>query len=293
MPIPESTTSFAQTRKKILSQSGKQYWRSIEEFADSPEFEDKIKGEFPLSVENWDDSLSRRNFIKVMGASLALAGLSGCVIQPPEKIVPYVRQPEDILAGKPLFFATAMSLGGIATGLLVKSFDGRPVKIEGNPSHPGSLGSTDVFAQASLLGLYDPDRSQEVLYRGTPKNWQEFVTAVRASVADNAKDGGAGLRILTETVNSPTLQDQIKRLMTEMPNAKWIQYEPVNGDNAMSGAKLAFGSPANTVYKFDEAERVLSLDADIFSGFNVRYIADFAKARALSEEKKEIGRAHV
>ena len=293
MPIPESTTSFAQTRKKILSQSGKQYWRSIEDFADSPEFEDKIKGEFPLSVENWDDSLSRRNFIKVMGASLALAGLSGCVIQPPEKIVPYVRQPEDILAGKPLFFATAMSLGGIATGLLVKSFDGRPVKIEGNPSHPGSLGSTDVFAQASLLGLYDPDRSQEVLYRGTPKNWQEFVTAVRASVAENAKDGGAGLRILTETVNSPTLQDQLKRLLTELPNAKWIQYEPINGDNAIAGAKLAFGSPANTVYKFDEAERVLTLDADIFSGFNVRYIADFAKSRALSEEKKEINRLYA
>ena len=114
MPIPEKTTSFAETRKKILSQSGKEYWRSVEEYADSPEWEDRIKGEFPLEVENWDDSLSRRNFIKVMGASLALAGLSGCVIQPPEKIVPYVRQPEDVLPGKPLFFATSMTLGGTA-----------------------------------------------------------------------------------------------------------------------------------------------------------------------------------
>lgn len=293
MPIPESTNGFAQMREKILSQSGKEYWRSVEEFADTPEFEDQIKGEFPLNVENWDDSLSRRNFVKVMGASLALAGMSGCVIQPPEKIVPYVKQPEDMIPGKPLFFATAMSLGGIATGLLAKSFDGRPVKIEGNPEHPGSLGSTDILAQASLLGMYDPDRSQETLNRGNPRSWQDFVKAVRTAVAENAVDGGAGVRFLTETVSSPTLQDQFKRLAAEMPNAKWIQYEPVNQDNAIAGARLAFGSPANTVYKIEAAERILTLDADIFSGFNVRYISDFSKGRALSEEKKEINRLYA
>lgn len=186
-----------------------------------------------------------------------------------------------------------MSLGGTATGLLAKSFDGRPVKLEGNPEHPGSLGSTDVYAQASLLGLYDPDRSQETLYRGAPKSWKDFVGTVRAAVEENAKDGGAGVRFLTETVTSPTLQDQFRRLLVEIPNAKWVQYEPVNADNAVAGAKLALGSPANTVYKFEEAERVLTLDADIFSGFNVRYIADFAKARALSEEKKEISRLYA
>ncbi len=293
MPSSESKKGFAQTREAILSQSGKQYWRSVEEFAGSPEFEDKIKGEFPVNVENWDPSLTRRNFVKVMGASLALAGLSGCVIQPAEKIVPYVTQPEDIIPGKPLFFATAMTLGGVATGLLAKSFDGRPVKVEGNPEHPGSLGATDIYAQASLLDMYDPDRSQETLYRGSPKSWQDFSKAVRTAVDEAAKDGGAGVRFLTQTVSSPTLQDQFKRLSAEMPNARWYQYEPVNKDNAMAGAKLALGSPANTIYKLENAQRTLSLDADIFSGFNVRYAKDFAKARELKEGATDVCRLYA
>jgi molybdopterin-containing oxidoreductase family iron-sulfur binding subunit len=293
MPSPESKKGFAQTREMILSQSGKQYWRSVEEFAGSPEFEDKIKGEFPVNVENWDPSLTRRNFVKVMGASLALAGLSGCVIQPAEKIVPYVTQPEDMIPGKPLFFATAMALGGVATGLLAKSFDGRPIKVEGNPQHPGSLGATDIYAQASLLDMYDPDRSQEMLYRGSPKSWQDFVKAIRTTVDEAAQDGGAGVRFLTQTVSSPTLQDQFKRLSAEMPNARWYQYEPVNKDNAMAGAKLALGSPANTIYKLENAQRILSLDADIFSGFNVRYAKDFAKARELKEGATDICRLYA
>src|SRR5437588_189924 len=172
--ISESETSvskFALLRDKILSLKGKQYWRSLEEHADTPEFREFISEEYPHEIEEWDNSLSRRNFVKVMGASLALAGISGCVVQPPEKIVPYVKAPEGMLPGKPNFFATAMSIGGVATGLLAKSFEGRPIKIEGNPDHPGSRGTTDILAQASILGMYDPDRSQEVNYRGTPKNW--------------------------------------------------------------------------------------------------------------------------
>nr|MBA2379853.1 TAT-variant-translocated molybdopterin oxidoreductase [Blastocatellia bacterium] len=179
MPDQESKQNFASLRSKILSQGGKDYWRSVEEFADAPEFEEFVTREFPDQAEAWDDSISRRNFLKVMGASLALAGLSGCVIQPPEKIVPYVRPNEDMLPGKPLFFATAMTIGGIASGLLVKSYEGRPVKIEGNPEHPGSLGATDIFSQAALLDLYDPDRSQQVMERGNPTSWASFTTAVR------------------------------------------------------------------------------------------------------------------
>ncbi|MDM7920848.1 MAG: TAT-variant-translocated molybdopterin oxidoreductase, partial [Pyrinomonadaceae bacterium] len=282
-------------RDSILSENGggKEYWRSLEELADTPEFKEYVKGEFPGDIETWDNGVSRRNFIKVMGASLALAGLSGCVIQPPEKIVPYVRPNEDMLPGKPLFVATAMTLGGIATGLLAKSFEGRPVKIEGNPQHPSSLGSTDVFSQAALLDMYDPDRSQQVMFRGSNNSWQNFITAVRAGVTENAVDGGAGVRFLTTTVTSPTLQAQFRQLASEMPNAKWVQYEPVNNDNAAAGARLAFGSPVNTVYRFDRAARILSLDADIFSGSNVRYMADFAKARQISPEKKEMNRLYV
>ena len=166
MPSPETKNNFSAIRDKILAQSGKEYWRSVEEFVDAPEFEEFVAREYPHEIEEWDNSLSRRNFVKVMGASLALAGLSGCVIQPAEKIVPYVKNPEGMLPGKPNFFATAMSLGGVSVGLLAKSYEGRPIKIEGNPDHPGSQGATDVIAQASILSMYDPDRSQEVTFRG-------------------------------------------------------------------------------------------------------------------------------
>ncbi len=293
MTSKDSKTNFAQLKERILQQNGKEYWRSIEEFVDAPEFGEFVKYEYPAHAEEWDNSVSRRNFIKVMGASLALAGLSGCVIQPTEKIVPYVSQPEGLIPGKPQYFATAVTIGGVANGLLARSNEGRPTKIEGNPDHPGSLGATDVLTQATLLDLYDPDRSQEIAYRGEPKTWQAFMNDLRAKIDDERPGGGAGIRFLTETVSSPTLIGQFAQLKTELPNAKWYQYEPVNKDNAVAGAKLAFGSAVNTVYKFEEAERVLALDADLFSGFNIRYIRDFAKARAWSEEKKEINRLYA
>jgi molybdopterin-containing oxidoreductase family iron-sulfur binding subunit len=228
-----------------------------------------------------------------MGASLALAGLSGCVIQPAEKIVPYVSQPEEIIPGKPLFYATAMTLGGEAIGLLAKSNEGRPTKIEGNPDHPQSLGATDARAQASLLDMYDPDRSQEILRRGDPATWQNFMTELRARVDENRVDGGAGVRFLTETVTSPTLIAQMRQILTELPNARWYQYEPVNGDNAAAGAKMAFGTTAKAIYKFDQATRILSLDKDIFSDFNVRYSKDYNKSRRYGDDKKDIIRLYT
>ena len=292
MSSKDSKTNFASLRDKILAKNGKDYWRSVEEFADAPEFEEFVKHEYPVQAEEWDSSLSRRNFIKVMGASLALAGLSGCVIQPNEKIVPYVSQPENIIPGKPLYFATAMTLSGVATGLLAKSNEGRPTKIEGNPEHPGSLGATDVLAQASLLNMYDPDRSKEVTYRGEPKTWQGFMTELRAKIDENRADGGAGIRFLSETVTSPTLLAQLDQIKKELPNSKFYQFEPINKDNSTAGAKMAFGSAVNTVYKFDQADRILTLDADIFSGFNVRYMKDFAKKRKYNEETKTINRLY-
>lgn len=292
MPSKESKTNFALLREKILGKNGKDYWRSVEEYVDAPEFIEHLKYEHPEQADTWDNGLSRRNFVKVMGASLALAGLSGCVIQPSEKIVPYVSQPEEIIPGKPLFFATAMTLGGVATGLFAKSNEGRPTKIEGNPIHPGSLGATDVRAQASLLDMYDPDRSKEILYRNEPKTWQNFMNELRAKVEENRADGGAGVRFLTETVTSPTLQAQFQQIARELPNAKWVQYEPVNHDNATAGAKMAFGSSVHTVYRFDQADRILSLDKDLFSDFNVRYMKDFAKKRKINEETKSINRLY-
>src|SRR4030095_13800010 len=177
--------NFKLLRDRVLgadeARTPKQYWRNLEELADSPVFEEFINREFPHAAEEWDNPVERRTFLKLMGASLALAGLSGCVIQPPEKVIPYVKQPEEETPGQGLYFATAFSLGGIATPLLVRSNEGRPTKVEGNTAHPSNAcsTSTDIFSQASVLTLYDPDRSQTPLYRGETRAWTTFVGEIR------------------------------------------------------------------------------------------------------------------
>ena len=288
--------------------SDKTYWRSLEELADSPILEEFIRREFPQHAEEWNDPVERRTFLKLMGASLALAGLSGCVIQPPEKIVPYVKQPEEETPGKGLYFATAFSLGGIATPVLVRSNEGRPTKIEGNPDHPNNRSSdpndkgstaTDIFSQASILTLYDPDRSQTPLFRGETRPWSTFVAEIRGLI-DKESDGlkarkGAGLRFLTETITSLTLAAQMKQILTDFPEAKWHQYEPVNRDNARAGAIMAFGQPVNTIYDFSKADRILSLGSDFLSAMpgTLRYARDYAAKRRISGDKSEMNRLYV
>ncbi len=263
-------------------ETGPEYWRSLEELAGSPAFQEALHREFPKGASEWVDSVSRRGFLKVMGASMALAGMTGCVRLPLEPIVPYVRQPEDVIPGRPQFYATAMTLGGYASPLLVESHLGRPTKIEGNDKHPASLGGTDIFAQAHVLGLYDPDRSQSVVSMGDQRSWQSFLTAIRGPLSAQKALQGAGIRILTPTISSPALADQLRGFLKIYPQAKWHVYEPVNRDNVLEGAKLAFGQAVETRYDFEKADLVVSLDADfLYAGFpgNVRYIRDFAKRR--------------
>ncbi len=225
-------------RARLRSATGKQYWRSLEAVAETPEFQEYLHREFPENATEWLDPVGRRSFLKLMSASLALAGVgSACTVQPRELIVPYVRQPEEEIPGRPLFFATAMSLGGDVQGLLVESHEGRPTKIEGNPDHPASLGATDLFAQASLLTLYDPDRSPSILQLGEIRPWSAFIAAIRAALSAQTAVKGAGLRILTETITSPTLAAQIQQVLAAQPGAKWIQWEPANRDNARAGAR--------------------------------------------------------
>jgi MoCo/4Fe-4S cofactor protein with predicted Tat translocation signal len=288
--------------------SDKFYWRSLEELADSPVFEEFVQREFPQAAEEWNDPVERRTFLKLMGASLALAGLSGCVIQPPEKIVPYAKQPEEEIPGKGLYFATAFSLGGVATPLLARSNEGRPTKLEGNPDHPNNRNSdpndkgssaTDIFSQASILTLYDPDRSQTPLFRGETRPWSQFVAEIRGLI-EKENDGlkakkGAGLRFLTETITSPSLAAQLKQILTDFPEAKWHQYEPANRDNARAGAVMAFGQPVNTIYDFSKADRILSLGSDFLSAMpgTLRYARDYAAKRRISGEKSEMNRLYV
>lgn len=283
--------NFKLLRDRVLgadeARTPKQYWRNLEELADSPVFEEFVRREFPQQAEEWNDPIERRTFLKLMGASLALAGLSGCVIQPPEKVIPYVKQPEEENPGQGLYFATAFSLGGIATPLLVRSNEGRPTKVEGNPDHPSNSGATasDIFSQASILSLYDPDRSQTPLYRGETRAWTTFVGEIRGLI-EKENDGlkakkGAGLRFLTETITSPSLAAQIKQILTDFPEAKWHQYEPVNRDYARAGAVMAFGQPVNTTYDFSKADRILSLGSDFLSAMpgTLRYARDYAAQR--------------
>lgn len=295
MPSQDRHINFALMRDRILATQGKEYWRSLEEFADTDEFHEFIQREYPDNAEEWNDPVGRRTFLKIMGASMALAGLSGCVYQPPEAIVPYVRQPEEYVPGKPLFYATAFTMGGVALGLLAKSNEGRPTKIEGNPDHPASLGATDLYAQASLLTLYDPDRSQTISYREEISTWPAFLADMRKNLDDQKAKQGAGLRFLTETVTSPTLGNQLKAILAEYPSAKWYQYEPAGRDNARAGAVMALGQPLNTIYRFDLADRILSLDADFLTcgPGTVRYVRDFSKKRRVEQGKTTMNRLYV
>jgi MoCo/4Fe-4S cofactor protein with predicted Tat translocation signal len=272
-----------QSPRPAAGATGKRLWRGLEEWAASDECAALLAREFPEQAGEWSDPVTRRQFLTLMGASLALAGVSGCSPRPksPEKIMPYVRQPERLTPGVPLYFATAMPLCGVATGLLVKSVEGRPVKAEGNPSHPASLGATDSFAQASLLGLYDPDRSQAVTFRGSPRPWDEALSALRVAMGKLRARRGAGLRLLTDTVTSPTLSALIEEVLRDFPDAKWVQYDPAGRDAARSGTRLIFGEYVNAVYDFTRADVVLSLDADFLScgPGTVRYTHDFASRR--------------
>jgi Fe-S-cluster-containing dehydrogenase component/anaerobic selenocysteine-containing dehydrogenase len=237
--------------------------------------------EFPRQAAEWTATMSRRQFLQLMGASLALAGLTGCTSQPPEKIVPYVNAPEATVPGQSSFFATAFQVGGYALGLLAQSQLNRPTKLEGNPDHPASLGATDALAQAAILTLYDPDRATVVTEAGAASSWAAFLQALQAQLEPQRASGGAGLRILTETVTSPTLLSQLQAILSAYPNAVWHQYEPVNRDQIYAGAELAFGEPVEPIYRFDQAQVIVSLDADFFqtSPGRVRYARDFADGR--------------
>src|SRR5262245_3629495 len=194
---------LAAIRSRLAGAEGRLYWRSLGELSDTLEFREFLHREFPEQASEWNDPKGRRNFLKLMSASLALAGVGACTRQPPESIVPYVRQPEDLVPGRPLFFASAITLSGIAKPVLVESHMGRPTKIEGNPEHPASLGATDSMTQAAVLGLYDPDRAQTVTLRGDIRPWSAFVGGMQSAISAQKATKGAGLRSLTEPITSP------------------------------------------------------------------------------------------
>jgi molybdopterin-containing oxidoreductase family iron-sulfur binding subunit len=260
--IAPAKLTLAEVQAKLQGKTGKRYWKSLDELAETESFQELMREEFPRQsgAGEWVDAVSRRGFLKVMGASLAMAGLAGCTKQPDEPIYPYVKQPEDLVLGKSMFFATAHPFPTGAIPVLVKTDAFRPIKLEGNPEHPVSKGKSDALTQATLLGLYDPDRSQRVMYRGEVSSWGAFQQAF-ASAAKKTK-GGEGIYFLSETITSPTLAAQWKQVQAKYPQAKLVQWEPVNQDASRAASKAAFGEYMDAQYKLEEADIILSLDAD-------------------------------
>jgi len=257
-------------RDKIDGRTGPRFWRGLEELAETEEFTEFLHREFPKAASEWSDPGSRRDFLRLMGASLALAGvgLSGCdpSSTPHEKILPYVRQPENIVQGKALHYASAISLGGVGTGVVVESHMGRPTMVEGNKDHPDSLGSIDYFTQASILNLYDPDRSQVVMKGRDISTFDNFLLSAIGKL-DGLRAGktGSRLRVLSGAVTSPSLARQVRALLKEFPGAKWHQYEPAAAHSARQGLKRAFGRDLSVRHHVDRADVILSLDSDFLA----------------------------
>ena len=269
------------------------YWRSLEAFEaaldSDPALRELVENEFPSQAQELFDPPSRRRFLQLMGASIAFAGVAGagCKRWEQEEIVPLSQRPEGYVPGVPRHFATAVELGGVADGVVVTSYDGRPIKVEGNAQHPFGTGATSSFTQASILHLYDPDRSHGVRRQDGPGNWDDFESFIRGKVVGST---GAGLRILSEATSSPTIEALRESLLATYPQARWHEYEPLSLDNEREGIKLAMGQALRPIARLDRARRIVALDADLFSTHpaRLRYARDFAKGRGAAQDMNRL-----
>jgi molybdopterin-containing oxidoreductase family iron-sulfur binding subunit len=279
--------------KELKNLQGKEYWRSLDQLAETPEFKKFLEREFPEGASEIKNPLTRRNFLSLMGASIALAGLSACR-RPVEKIIPYVKAPESMIPGNPEYYATTMPLGTSAYGVVVESHEGRPTKIEGNEKHPSSLGKSNVLMQASILNLYDPDRSQRSLQDGDEKEWAEFVAFWKKLYQEYKANQGEGLAILTDSFSSLTLTHLMDDFKTHFPKADLACYSPVSQENILKGMVLATGTEYLPVYSYDKAAVILSLDADFLMTENENIIntLNFAKARRINSTSDKMNRLY-
>ncbi|HSN97176.1 MAG TPA: TAT-variant-translocated molybdopterin oxidoreductase [Candidatus Nanopelagicales bacterium] len=268
--------------------SGKSWWRSLGELENDPGFHEQLPAEFPPDPHLPPEGESRRKFLSIMGASMALAGLTGCR-RPNEKILPYTRAPEEVVPGNPLHFASAFPFLGTAFGVLVESHEGRPTKIEGNPRHPESLGSTTLWGQGWILDMYDPDRSGSPLQKGQTKEWAEASDFLRAEGERLKAKQGKGLTILTEAHRSPSVAAQIKAIKEAMPEARVVRYEPLSRDNIREGARLAFGRPLETTLDLEKAKTIVALDADLLTseGSPIKQARGFVAGRNVDQDKSK------
>ena len=250
---------------RLTEARGPDYWRSLEELADPARLREELQREFAEGADQPPQGLDRRCFLQVMGASMALAGAASCTRQPLETIVPYVRQPEDVIPGRPQYYATAHVDGGFATGVLVENHLGRPTKLEGNLDHPASQGALDHVAQSSLLDLYDPDRSQVVKQHQRIRTWDAFDAELEGVLKSQEGLEGAGLRLLTPPTTSPTMAALMRRLRQRYPQARWHQWDAVGLGNQHEGLFRALGERTSIRYDFSKAKVVVALDSDFLA----------------------------
>lgn len=275
-------------------ETGRRYWRSLEELAGTPEFRRWVEREFPKGASELLSSSSRRTLLRLMAASFGLAGLVACR-RPEEKILPLSKGVEHYIPGKPLYYATAMNLAGSVTGLVVEAHDGRPTKVEGNPRHPESLGACSAFAQASVLSLYDPDRSRRVLRQGRSSSWEEFARFAADHFRAELLGRGSGLWLVAGSQPSPSYEAVRNHLLARFPEARWVEFEPVSREAVRRGAELAFNRRLETLYDFGKARVIVAFDAD-FLGVDspgVRAIREFSRGRAVVSEKDSMSRLYV
>jgi molybdopterin-containing oxidoreductase family iron-sulfur binding subunit len=296
-PLDAPPVRLARVRERLAAGDAPAMWRSFDELAGTPEFQRLIENEFPrYAPGEWDaGGADRRDFLKLAGAAIGLAGLTACTRQPFERIVPYVEQPEHLVPGKPQFYATAMTVGGYAVGLIAESHMGRPTKLTGNPDHPSTGGGTDVLAQAATLGLYDPDRSTSIDRLGKLLGWEAFLADLQPVMRAQEAIGGEGLRVLTGAVSSPLLIAQIAELLERFPRARWIQHESIHDDVARRASRAAFGRVVDTRYDLTRADVVLALDSDFLTQGpgHLRYARDFAMRRQVRGGRRDMNRLYA
>src|SRR4029453_2328978 len=277
--------------------TGKRYWRSLGELSDTPEFRQWLEREFPPGAAELNgDEWSRRDFVKLMGASMALAGVGLTSCRRPElHLVPFTKNVEWTIPGKFLYYATAMPRRNGAIPLIATTVDGRPIKLEGNPLHPASAGATDTFTQASILDLYDPTRSKRFVRNGKTSKREDFEAYLGELRNKILGAHGAGLGFLGEEANSPTRERLRGELEKNLPGMRWCVYEPFLGQGTSVAAQTAFGVGARAIPRFDRADIILALDSDFLAcgQGDLASVRAFTSRRRVSTPKDSLNRLYV
>ncbi len=289
-PIARYHSDLSTLSQNMGKEQQQTYWRSLNELAQNEEYRKFAEREFPENATELSDGVSRRNFLQIMGASVALAGLAACR-KPVQKIMPYTRQPEHMVPGIPLYYASAAPFRGNLNGIIVETNEGRPTKIEGNDLHPESKGRTNIRQQAAILELYDQDRSRRIRRNGESSSWDDFVAFCR----DHFADTGRRVAFISESSSSPTLDRLRNKALDKFPNGRWVTFETYNDESVTTGTGMVFGRRLRPLYHFDKARVTLSLNDDFLqdSDNDVAYIGAFAQSKSVPDPDARPSRLYV